>query len=131
MALREIVLSAVVGAAVSLTTVQTKAAEIKPDGWPVPDVSGSRFLKERKTDIISEIPGRETVQKAYKTTEGTYFNTLEYNGHKYGFYVDVDGRSPMEYTLLDRDGDGCFEHKSSNESWGTPSYLLASNTERE
>ena len=106
------------------------AEEINPKGWPIPDISSARFYKHKMVDAISEIPGAETRLGTYKSKGGTYFNTLEImidgKWKLYGFYVDTDGKPPMEYTLIDGDGDGKFERKNI-EGGGTetPSWLLA------
>lgn len=102
-----------------------QAEEYNPNGWPIPDIKSSRFIGQTKEDLISEIPGKETILRIYKTSEGTYFNSLSLKGKIYGFYVDTDGKPPMEYTILDREGDNIFRYKSSKErELITPDYLL-------
>lgn len=131
MALRELVLSAAVGTAIAISISHAKAAEIRPEGWPVPDVRTATFLKERRADLISELPGKETVQRAYRTADGTYFNTLSVGGRLYGYYVDTDGRAPMEYMLVDYDNDSKFEFKTNaTGSIETPDYLITSEVNR-
>ena len=125
MTFKHLFLAAVFCGAVQGSARVVGAAELKAAGWPIPDVASARFLKERQSDLISELPGAETRQTAYLTPAGTVFNTLHAKGRLYGFYVDTDGKPPMEYTLLDLNGDGVFEHKSSKENWATPSYLLS------
>lgn len=100
-----------------------KGEEYKADGWPTPNINTATFIEEKKKDIITDIPGAETTLRIYKTPQGTYFNTLSINGKLYGFYVDTDGKPPMEYTLIDQDGDGVYRYKSSNERPLTPHYL--------
>ena len=105
-----------------------QAEEYNPNGWPVPNISEAKLLGQKKKDIIAEIPGKETLLKGYKSPDGTFFNTLEYNGHLFGFYIDTNGKPPMEYTVLDQDGDGLFRNKYE---YGighlppSPKYLLA------
>ncbi len=98
-------------------------------GWIIPKVSSATHIGNMRKDLIDEIPGRETVVGVYRARDETYFNTLTANGRLYGFYVDTDGKPPMEYTLFDTDGDGDFEHKSSLENPETPKYLLSSTSE--
>ncbi len=99
------------------------AEEYNPKGFKTPDVKSARFIREKQKDIIDEIPGKETTLKVYKTKEGTYFNTLSIDGKLYGFYIDTDGKPPMEYTLADQKGDGVFRHKYIKEKWPMPDYL--------
>lgn len=125
MALRDYVWAAAVGAVVSTVAVRGTAAEINPEGWPVPDTRTAIHIGVVRKDIISEIPGPETSVGVYRAEDGTYFNTLTARGHHFGFYVDTDGKPPMEYQLLDLDGDGRFAIKLETDEKGpTPGYLL-------
>jgi len=102
-----------------------KAEEFNSNGWPIPNISNAKFLGQKQKDIISEIPGKETLLKGYKSPDGTYFNTLEYNGRIYGFYVDTNGKMPMEYMLMDMEGNGNFDRKAEAKGSGTtPEWLL-------
>ena len=109
--------------AVSVASMPAKAEEINPNGWPVPDVASSKSFGCKMKDIISEIPGKETKLCIYQAEDGTYFNSLSTNGQRYGFYVDTDGKPPMEYTLIDTVGDGVYRRKSTGEDWPTPIHL--------
>ncbi len=96
-----------------------------PNGFPAPNITKAKTYGTLKKDIISEIPGKETTVTGYTNPDGTFFNTLEYKGHLFGFYVDTNGKMPLEYTLLDLDGDGKFEYKSSKEGENpSPQYIM-------
>jgi hypothetical protein len=106
-----------------------KAEEFNPNGWPIPDITrvekGAVVIK----NIIKTSPDEETIVRAYKTPQGTYFNTLSIikDGKEiiYGYYIDTDGKPPMEYTLIDHQGDGIFRHRyGGDEYWPIPRFLL-------
>ena len=129
--LNRVVVTLVLASQVGLPRL-VNAEEIKPSGWPVPDVKGAaKFYGFKMKDIIDEVPGAETRLGMYKAKDGTRFNTLEVqvNGKwvLYGFYVDTDGKRPMEYVLIDRNGDGKFEVKDKTKGSGpTPQWVIDS-----
>ena len=106
-----------------------KAEEFNPNGWPIPDVmTAQSFGEKRKTNFLIGIPNKVIIQGIYQAPDGTYFNTLitMVNGKEktFGFYVDTDGKSPMEYTLMDLDGDDVFRYKyAGNERTPVPKYI--------
>ena len=99
------------------------AEEYKGEGWPVPDLTNAKFLGERKSDILKGILGKESLEKGYKVSNGNYVHILIYDEKYFGYYVDTNGNYPMEYTLLDENGDGIFRNKYSREEIPTPEYL--------
>ena len=104
------------------------AGEFKREGWTVPDPSTARFLKQRVLDAVEDIPGAETVHRSYRTSEGTYFATLDHQNRRYGYYVDTNGKPPMEFLILDYQGDGVFEYRVDIQAEGavapTPCFIL-------
>lgn len=114
-------------AALGIGLGSANAAELefgyKAGGWPVPSMVGARHVGGKRKDLITGIPGKETVLDIYKAADGTYFNVLSIYGREgksrvYGYYVDTDGKPPMEYTLLDVNGNGRFESKVPHKGWG-------------
>jgi hypothetical protein len=109
-----------------------KAEEINPNGWPVPNRANATLVGNDRirTDLIEgrNIP---VIQRVYRTPEGTYFNTLsvkDKDGKEkiYGYLVDIDGKPPMEYGLIDLEGNDLFTHKyGTNEHMTTPAYVLS------
>ena len=93
----------------STAITSARAEEINPNGWPIPSIQSAKFYYEKQKDVQSEIPGNETKLGVYRAPDGTYFNTLFYNGVLYSFFIDTDGKPPMEYLVSDMDKDGIYE----------------------
>ena len=103
----------------------------KKEGWEVPDVKSAKYLGSKQKDKISEIPGKETLLKGYKSKDGTYFNTLEYKGKIYGYQLDINGKAPMEYSLRDSNGDGKMDIKVIAQGKGETAQWLLNLYEKE
>ena len=99
--------------AVSLSVA--RAMEVNPDGWPVPDVNSATLVRTTQKDLIESVPGNETTIQVYRTAAGTVFNVLSYSDRVYGYFVDTDGEPPIEYALMDPDGNGKYTNKCSVE----------------
>ncbi|MBI2657351.1 hypothetical protein HYX08_01505 [Candidatus Woesearchaeota archaeon] len=106
-----------------------KAEEINPNGWPIPSIAGATLLETKTRRDIIEGVNIPVIQRVYRTAQGTYFNTLSIttkNGQEkiWAYYVDIDGKPPMEYGLVDIEGDGKFTHKyGTNERMTNPAYV--------
>jgi len=108
---------------IALASSPAKAQEINLAGWDTPSISTSKYGGEVRRDIIDEVPGAETIVRAYKLPNGKVFNTLTYKGNLFGYYIDVD--TPNPFSLIDPNGRGKFTHKYGiHEKIPTPSYLL-------
>lgn len=110
MTLTDKVIAAAAAAAIGLSGI-ARADEINPNGWPVPDIKKAKLLETHYIDNISEIPGKDTTVRDYRSPNGNYFATMSYRGKIYAIDVDTDGKAPWEYVLVDMDGDGRFELK--------------------
>ena len=100
------------------------AEEVNSDGWPLPDLADSVIITETTKDVLPNITGKETTLRVYRTSDVTVFNVLIYNGRVYAYYIDTDGKPPMEYSLVDLDGDGIFRHRyKPHETSPIPTYL--------
>ena len=111
--------------AASVAAGQVKAAEINPNGWPVPDVANAKAFGCKMKDVISGIPGKETELCIYQAADGTYFNSLRIKDRIYGYYVDTNGAPPMEYVLFDDTGDRNFDYKNAAKGRSaTPKWII-------
>lgn len=106
--------------------------EVNPAGFAVPDIRTAKFYYNRQVDSLGEIPGEETTLGVYKAPDGTYFNTLTYEGVLYSVFLDTDGKPPMEYLVSDMDKDGVFESryalnpdKSQRKGVPSPNWIVA------
>jgi hypothetical protein len=84
---------------------------INPQGWRFPNIITSAKEAIQVSDRTPVIPGKETITKGYRRTNGTYFMTYEIEGKIFGVEIDEDGKPPFEFSIMDADGDGKFETK--------------------
>lgn len=82
-----------------------------PQGWKFPNIITAAKEAIHPSDRTSEIPGKETLNKGYRRTNGTRVMTYEIEGKIFGCDIDEDGKPPFEYGIMDADGDGKFETK--------------------
>ena len=82
-----------------------------PQGWKFPNIITAAKEAIHVSDRTSEIPGKETLNKGYRRTNGTRVMTYEIEGKIFGVDIDEDGKPPFEYGIMDADGDGKFETK--------------------
>lgn len=125
--MKRILMTVAVAMAILSSARGSVAGEYREDGFATPNVNNARFDKsiiKDVLDILDIYKGKETILKVYVNANGTFFNTLEYKGKLYGFFVDVDGKLPLEYALIDQNGDGIFRHKyGTYESWPDPPWM--------
>ncbi len=104
--------SAVVGVAAWLVVSPALAeVQINPNGWKFPNILTAAKQSIRVSDQTPLIPGKETILKGYRRTDGTFFRTYEIEGRIFGVEFDTNGKPPFEYGIMDTDGDGKFETK--------------------
>jgi hypothetical protein len=84
---------------------------LNPAGWRFPNIITSAKEAIQVSDRTPTIPGKETVTKGYRKSNGTFFMTYEIEGKIFGVDIDEDGKPPFEYSIMDSDGDGKFETK--------------------
>jgi len=82
-----------------------------PAGWKFPNIITAAKEAIHVTDRTTEIPGKETLNKGYRRTNGTHVMTYEIEGKIFGVDIDEDGKPPFEFGIMDADGDGKFETK--------------------
>ncbi|HET8947565.1 MAG TPA: hypothetical protein VFQ07_11340 [Candidatus Polarisedimenticolia bacterium] len=82
-----------------------------PQGWKFPNIVTAAKEAIHVSDRTTEIPGKETLNKGYRRTNGTRVMTYEIEGKIFGVDIDEDGKPPFEYGIMDADGDGKFETK--------------------
>ena len=81
--------------------------EIRLEGWPRPDLTGliPYSITVKKTDGVEKV-----VEKFY-TPNGGHIARISGNGKVYAYAVDSDQEPPIDYLLLDPDGNGKFTQK--------------------
>ena len=94
--------------------------EINLEGWPVPDLRGlvPYSITVKKTD------GVEKLVEKFLTLNGGQVARISGNGKVFAYAVDSDLTPPIDYLILDSDGNGKFTRKfSSEESYVIPSWV--------
>ena len=94
--------------------------EIRPEGWPRPDLTGliPYSITVKKTDGVEKI-----VEKFY-TPNGGHIARISGNGKVFAYAVDSDQEPPMDYLLLDPDGNGKFTQKfRPQETYSVPEWV--------
>ncbi len=84
---------------------------LNPSGWRFPNIITSAKEAIKVSDRTPVIPGKETINRGYRKSDGTFFMTYEIEGKIFGVEVDEDGKPPFEFSIMDSDGDGKFESK--------------------
>lgn len=82
-----------------------------PAGWKFPNIITAAKEAIHVSDRTTVIPGKETLNKGYRRTNGTRVMTYEIEGKIFGVDIDEDGKPPFEFGIMDADGDGKFETK--------------------
>jgi len=81
--------------------------EIRLEGWPLPDLTGliPYSITVKKTDGVEKV-----VEKFY-TPNGGHIARISGNGKVFAYAVDSNQEPPIDYLLLDPDGNGKFTQK--------------------
>ena len=94
--------------------------EIRLEGWPRPDLTGliPYSITVKKTD------GVEKVVERFYTPNGGHIARISGNGKVYAYAVDSDQEPPIDYLLLDPDGNGKFTQKfRPEETYSVPEWV--------
>jgi hypothetical protein len=94
--------------------------EIRPEGWPLPDLTGliPYSITVKKSDGVEKV-----VEKFY-TPDGGHIARISGNGKVYAYAVDSDQEPPIDYLLLDPDGNGKFTQKfKPEEAYSIPEWV--------
>jgi len=114
-----------IGTGLALLVSEMLTPYAQAAAYTPPDVSKATKVDQGYADLITEIPGKETFVEIYKTSTGSIFNKLYIGDKTYGYYVDHDGKLPMEEMLLDTNGDGTLDFKTEAKGSGeTPKWIL-------
>jgi hypothetical protein len=129
-----------------LQAAPAAAMEYREQGWPTPDTSNALRLYEydARKDLIHGCPGVDVYQEVWAVNAekldpafvraygvdlepGTvvYFNVNRIlPGRRImSYYLDSDGAAPMDFTLVDQDGDGVFRHLYTEPWTPTPDWI--------
>jgi tetratricopeptide (TPR) repeat protein len=79
------------------------------DIYKVPDISNMKRVFNRKIDINRQKPDRESRMRIYITQDGGRIQVLSVKKKIYSYGIDSDTKKPVDYIIIDTDGDGRFE----------------------
>jgi hypothetical protein len=96
-----------------LTPCRVKAHEFNPQGWPLPNIYGATRYSDSYIDFDPSIPGKETRLEKFNTIDGGRVYRYSHEGRIFSYEVDHDRNDPLDFEIVDRDGDGLFEIRQS------------------
>jgi hypothetical protein len=103
-----------------VTPLSTMGQEVNWRGWPVPDLKGLVPY----TIQVKKIDGVEKVVEKFLTPDGGHVARISGNGKIFAYAVDRDRDPPIDYLVLDPDGQGKFTQKfRSEDSYMIPEWV--------
>ncbi len=94
--------------------------EVNREGWAVPDLNG--LIPYSIT--VKRVDGVEKVVEKFFTPDGGHVARISGNGKVFAYAVDSDREPPIDYLLLDPDGNGKFSKKfRAEESYSIPAWV--------
>ena len=89
------------------------AYEFRPQGWELPNIYGADRYQDVMTDIDKNVPGDETRVERFHTPDGGRVFRFSHRGNVFSYEVDHDRKDPMDFKIVDLDGDGIFAIRTS------------------
>ena len=94
--------------------------EINKEGWPIPDLGG--LVPYSIT--VKRVDGVEKVVEKFYTPDGGHVARISGNGKVFAYAVDSDREPPIDYLLIDPNGNGKFTQKlESEDSYSIPDWV--------
>jgi hypothetical protein len=94
--------------------------EIRPEGWPLPDLTG--LIPYSIT--VKNTEGVEKVVEKFYTSNGGHIARISGNGKVFAYAVDSNREPPIDHLLLDPDGNGRFTQRFwPEESYSIPEWV--------
>ncbi|WP_462325839.1 hypothetical protein [Desulfoplanes sp.] len=107
-----------------LMACSADAKEHNATGFIVPDLSEAQKVNDFMHDNESSIPGKETKVEMFDLGPVGYVFRLSVKGHVYGYGIDTDKNEPIDFEIVDVDGDGVFETKyEAGEEYSMPQWI--------
>ncbi len=95
--------------------------EISMEGWPVPDLKGLAPY----SIVIQKMDGAEKIVEKFHTRDGGHVARISGNGKVFAYAVDSDQEPPIDYLLLDSDGQGRFTKRlKPDETYMIPEWVF-------
>ena len=89
----------------------------------VPDISNLKMVFNKKINVNRQKPDRESRIRIYNTLNGGRIQVLSVKDKIYSYGIDSDTKKPVDYIIIDTDGDGRFEKViNSKGKFGVPAW---------
>ena len=91
--------------------------------YKVPDTSKLKLVVNQKMSINREKTDRESRLKIYLTEDGGRIQELSVKDKIYSYGIDSDTERPVDYIIIDNDGDGNFDKVINTKGkFGVPTW---------
>jgi tetratricopeptide (TPR) repeat protein len=93
------------------------------DIFKVPDTSNLKRVINKDINVNRQKPDRESRIRIYYTKDGGRIQVLSVKNKIYSYGIDSDTKTPVDYIIIDTDGDGKFEKIiNSKGKFGVPTW---------
>ncbi len=93
------------------------------DIYKVPDISKLKLVVNQKISVNREKDDRESRVRIFLTQKGGRIQELSVKGKIYAYGIDSDTVRPVDYVIIDNDGDGSFENVINTKGkFGVPTW---------
>ncbi len=93
------------------------------DIYKVPDISKLKLVVNQKISVNREKDDRESRVRIFLTQKGGRIQELSVKDKIYAYGIDSDTVRPVDYVIIDNDGDGSFENVINTKGkFGVPTW---------
>ena len=91
--------------------------------YKIPDISNLKRVFNKRINVNKQKPDRESRLRIYITQDGGRIQVLSVKNKIYSYGIDSDTEKPVDYVIIDTDGDGMFEKViNSKGKFGVPTW---------
>ncbi len=93
------------------------------DVFNVPDTTELKLVSKQKISVNRKKDDRESRVRVYLTQEGGRIQELSVKDKIYAYGIDSDTERPVDYIIIDNDGDGNFDNVINTKGkFGVPTW---------
>jgi len=91
--------------------------------YKVLDISNLKMVFDKNINVNREKPDKESRLRIYITQDGGRIQVLSVDDKIYSYGIDSDTKNPVDYIIIDTDGDGQFEKIINSKGiFGVPAW---------
>ena len=95
----------------------------KLDIYKVPNTNKLKIILNRRISVDREKDDRESRLRVYLTQNGGRIQELSVKDKIYSYGIDSDTKRPVDYIIIDNDGDGSFDNVINTKGkFGVPTW---------